>query len=394
MAHKTGKGSGSPATLPPGVERRAVKAAVAYRREGDQPVICGYAAVFGRQSDDLGGFREVIQPGAFTASLRRGVVVALLEHDPRWLLGNTAAGTLRLREDGYGLGFEVDPPATTAGRDAVELLKRGDLAAMSFGFRTVQDAWREETAGRIRTLHEVALYDVSLVAFPAYPDTSVALRSLETAGRPMASAGVLARMKRQLTALEYRLEIEEEDEPLPRRVNPRGGRRPAQGRAELPLAEARKALARMERGLPAELPATSRQFYYAAAKEVPGEKRDAVRAALRFAAADLDIVEPEVLFVTETNADAAGVVLRWAAPVHGVAVKSNRPHGGRHSIMVNVDGTPDELFHSALHEARHCRQFVFTPGWTVDESVAQTYEREACRLLRRRCTVCAAVKLT
>ncbi|MBT9169599.1 MAG: hypothetical protein DDT19_02961 [Syntrophomonadaceae bacterium] len=149
---------------------------------GDAPKITGYAAVFNRLSQDLGGFYEVISPGAFRKTLQEADVRALLEHDPRWILGNTKSGTLRLQEDTEGLRIEIDPPGTTAGRDVIESLQRGDLTGMSFGFRTIKDRWAKENGQDVRTLLEVALYDVSVVAFPAYPDTSVALRFARAMG--------------------------------------------------------------------------------------------------------------------------------------------------------------------------------------------------------------------
>ncbi|MBT9176893.1 MAG: hypothetical protein DDT20_01218 [Firmicutes bacterium] len=144
---------------------------------GNTPKITGYAAVFNRLSQDLGGFYEIISPGAFKKTLQEADVRALLEHDSRWILGNTKSGTLRLQEDIEGLHIELDPPNTIAGRDVVESLRRGDLTGMSFGFRTIRDRWVKENGQDVRTLLEVALQDVSIVAYPAYPDTSVALRS-------------------------------------------------------------------------------------------------------------------------------------------------------------------------------------------------------------------------
>ena len=53
---------------------------------------------------------------------------------------------------------------------------------MSFAFKTIADEWREnEDNTETRTLKEVQLYEVSPVTFPAYADTTVALRSLESA---------------------------------------------------------------------------------------------------------------------------------------------------------------------------------------------------------------------
>ncbi len=148
--------------------------------DGDSPKIRGYAATFNNRSEDLGGWFEIIERGAFGESLKNGADVrALLEHDSRAILGRNKAGTLGLKEDKTGLAIEIDPPDTTAGRDAIESIKRGDLTGMSFGFRTIDDRWETKDGAEVRTLLKVDLFDVSIVAYPAYGDTSVALRSLE-----------------------------------------------------------------------------------------------------------------------------------------------------------------------------------------------------------------------
>jgi hypothetical protein len=63
-------------------------------------------------------------------------------------------------------------PNTTRGRDVAELLRRGDIDAMSFGFSVPQggDSWSAD--GAQRTLNSVRLHEVSLVAFPAYSATA------------------------------------------------------------------------------------------------------------------------------------------------------------------------------------------------------------------------------
>lgn len=157
------------------VELRAVDADAA-------PIAEGYAAVFGRRSLDLGGFTEVIDPAAFTKTVREADVVALWNHDDNALLGRVTSGTLRLSIDEHGLRYDVDLPDTSAGRDLLALLKRKDVRGSSFGFRTIRDKWDQDEDGLItRTLLEVALIDVSPVARPAYPDTDAALRSLASA---------------------------------------------------------------------------------------------------------------------------------------------------------------------------------------------------------------------
>ena len=146
--------------------------------DGDGPVIAGYAAVFDSLSEDLGGFRERVLPGAFTDTLQgKPDVRALIDHDSSKILGRTTAGTLAIKEDGKGLSVRINPPDTTAGSDILKSIKRGDIDQMSFAFQTVTDRWHTEDEEEIRELVEVKLFEVSIVAFPAYPDTSVAVRS-------------------------------------------------------------------------------------------------------------------------------------------------------------------------------------------------------------------------
>jgi HK97 family phage prohead protease len=139
----------------------------------------GYAAKFNVRSELIWGlFREEIAPGAFSDSLGEDIR-ALMNHNTGIVLGRTRANTLRLFEDGVGLGFELDLPDTTAGRDLAESIRRGDISQMSFGFETLSDEWRLEDKTEVRTLKKVRLFEISPVAFPAYPQTEVAMRSLE-----------------------------------------------------------------------------------------------------------------------------------------------------------------------------------------------------------------------
>ena len=142
--------------------------------------ISGYAAVFGQPSQDLGGFIEVIAPGAFTDSLSsaNADILCLRDHDPAFLLGRTKSGTLSLVQDELGLRFTCDLPNTTQADDLIESIARGDLDGVSFGFVCLEDEWTRTTEGQvIRTLLKVSLFEVSPCSFPAYAATSVALRS-------------------------------------------------------------------------------------------------------------------------------------------------------------------------------------------------------------------------
>lgn len=153
---------------------------VEHRAEGDGPSrLAGHAAVFDALSLDLGGFRERIAPGAFAASIAEDDIRALFNHDPNLVLGRNAAGTLRLAEDDAGLAIGIDLPGTQFARDLAVSIERRDITQMSFAFRTVSDEWQMIDGEPIRTLLAVQLFDVSPVTFPAYPQTDVAVRSME-----------------------------------------------------------------------------------------------------------------------------------------------------------------------------------------------------------------------
>jgi len=172
--------------LHPNVERRFFKITdmKLEKREGDKklPKITGYAAMFNKLSVDM-GFREKIAPGAFRSALKTSDTRALFNHNPDYVLGRQSAGTLTLREDERGLWMEVDPPNTSYAHDLVENIRLGNIKEQSFGFTVKSDNWEgidEDTP--TRTLLEIGeLYDTSVVSFPAYQDTTVALRSLDIA---------------------------------------------------------------------------------------------------------------------------------------------------------------------------------------------------------------------
>ena len=160
------------------VERRDFAVEV---RADDEGKLRGHAAVFDSDSLDLGGFIERIAPGAFKRSLDeakggRGMIHAFWSHDPAAPLGSVKSGKLSLSEDARGLAFELSPKRLTPAQ--LDAVTDGDMR-MSFGFRTREDKWEKRDGKNVRTLLDVDLFEISLVASPAYPDTTVALRSLE-----------------------------------------------------------------------------------------------------------------------------------------------------------------------------------------------------------------------
>jgi len=161
------------------LERRAITSPPEVRSSDSGKTAKGYAALFNTRTDIGGMFSEMIAPGAFAETLKSSDVRALINHDSGRVIGRSMAGTLRLQEDEKGLAVEVDLPDTTDGRDLAVQLERGDISGMSFGFRVTHDEWDESGGMPARTIRKVELYEVSAVAFPAYDDTSIALRSLD-----------------------------------------------------------------------------------------------------------------------------------------------------------------------------------------------------------------------
>lgn len=178
---------------------------------GQPPKIVGYAAVFDAVSDDLGGFKEKIKPGAFKKTLKEADVRALFNHDQNYVLGRTKSGTLNLSEDARGLRIEITPPDTQWARDLMESMRRGDVDQMSFAFRSVRDNWGHDSElYPLRTLEEVQLYDVSPVTFPAYPQTTAQVRELVaklTQESPVQESHGQRDFRRELEILELEVKI-------------------------------------------------------------------------------------------------------------------------------------------------------------------------------------------
>ena len=146
----------------------------------------GYAILFDVDSNPMcgGDFTERIASGALDGVLERSDVLCLMNHDEsrgvlaRWRRGE---GSLSLEVDGRGLRYSFDAPATALGDELLESLRRGDITQSSFCFTVEKDLWEADRSGHYtRTITRIRdLYDVSPVYFPAYEDTTVALRSID-----------------------------------------------------------------------------------------------------------------------------------------------------------------------------------------------------------------------
>ena len=154
--------------------------------EDGRDLVVGHASVYDSRSNNLGGFYEFIERGAFNEELiSNSDVRALINHDPNLILARNTSGTLNLTADERGLKYEFEMPETSYGKDLAISMKRGDITQSSFAFTVAEDDWSTDADGNnIRTIKKIdRLYDVSPVTYPAYnmaeSDLVVAKRGLK-----------------------------------------------------------------------------------------------------------------------------------------------------------------------------------------------------------------------
>lgn len=164
--------------------------------QGESRVLEGYALKFGVRSVLLGymyPFYEILEKGCITDEmLREQRIYFTMFHDRQSILGrwDKGEGTLKLTIDDIGLKVECEMPETEDGDKALELVRRGDLSEMSFAYSTDES----ETSGCVtvtdsgettedgttiylrRVFQILAMYDVTVAANPAFPDTEIEAR--------------------------------------------------------------------------------------------------------------------------------------------------------------------------------------------------------------------------
>lgn len=162
------------------MQRRSFNSDFKTRAEENGDIfISGYFSVFNSEYELFPGGVEVIAPGAFDGALSDDIR-ALINHDSTLVLGRTKAGTLMLSVDEKGLFGEIK--INQKDQDALNLyerVKRGDVSQCSFGF-DILDEEKEDNGNGIKwIIKRVKLYEVSVVTFPAYEETSVTARANE-----------------------------------------------------------------------------------------------------------------------------------------------------------------------------------------------------------------------
>jgi HK97 family phage prohead protease len=124
------------------------------------------------KSVPIWGVTEIIDRTAFNKTLKdESEVRALWNHNDSYILGSTKSGTLELKDTEDGLICRCELPNTSYANDLYEIVSRGDIKTMSFAFSPLK--WEDSNNGKLRTLKEVALREISFgVMYAAYPETN------------------------------------------------------------------------------------------------------------------------------------------------------------------------------------------------------------------------------
>ena len=141
----------------------------------------GYFSVFGAEYELWQGATESVAETAFDGALSDDIR-CLIDHETRLVMGRTKSGTLSLKTDSRGLWGVVK--INQKDQDAMNLyerVKRGDVDQCSFGFDILEESFEDRGTSVHWTIKKVKLYEVSVVTFPAYVETSVSARSKQLA---------------------------------------------------------------------------------------------------------------------------------------------------------------------------------------------------------------------
>jgi HK97 family phage prohead protease len=157
-------------------EIRSYKVSNIEIRDGtDGRSIAGYPVVFGKPSENLGGFVEYVDREAFQ-DVSFDNVYLLYGHEFNNVLARVDAGTLDIGVDDNGVYFRATLPNTTLANDVLENIRVGNIQGMSFGFTVAQDTWQTGTEVDVRTILKIdELFEITLTPIPAYQDTRVAI---------------------------------------------------------------------------------------------------------------------------------------------------------------------------------------------------------------------------
>lgn len=163
----------------------------------------GYGIVFNKESKDLGGFKEIIDPKAVDGVIEGSDVLALLNHnEDKGVLARSTngEGTLDLTIDKTGVKYSFEAPDTVLGDEVLSGVRRGDIRTSSFAFSVSEGGQKWEKRADNTYLRTITkfdeIYDVSPVYREAYSDTTVAVRNLSTIKKDMEKSVIPGEEKR------------------------------------------------------------------------------------------------------------------------------------------------------------------------------------------------------
>jgi uncharacterized protein len=161
-------------------ERRFFSDTVEVREEEGNQYFEGYAVRFNSVTD-LGYFSEEVAATAFDGVMGDDVR-GLFNHDPDVVLGRTASGTMQVSKDEKGVKYRISyNPEDPDHKRVMEKVKRGDVSQSSFAFSISDESWSKRDGKEHRVIEKIKRwYDVAPVTYPAYADTTVAARSIES----------------------------------------------------------------------------------------------------------------------------------------------------------------------------------------------------------------------
>lgn len=163
--------------------------------EGEKRQLTGIAIVYNKPAD-MGDFTEVIATTALDACDLSDVRL-LVNHDATAVPlarsrgnGTSPASTMHLENREDGLHFTAELPETEAAKAVIEAVNRGDITGCSFMFELAEggDSWDFSGEKPVRTITAIKkIYELSLCTFPAYEQTEVYARSLDSVRAEMAA---------------------------------------------------------------------------------------------------------------------------------------------------------------------------------------------------------------
>lgn len=172
--------------------------------------LAGYFGVYNTRSLDLGGFTEIIKPGFFNRTVDPGAdLAALNSHVDHLIVARTTNGTLKIELNKKGAYHVADPINNGVGNDLLVSVERGDVDAMSFGFRVISDNWYMKDDVLYRELIDGETSEISYTWMPAYPATSATVRNLTGVGIHEGERFVTSLLK-----FEKGLEVTDEDRKI------------------------------------------------------------------------------------------------------------------------------------------------------------------------------------